>query len=446
MDTIARNDLKYLVLKGKNKDIWSVRIRVPKNIQFLIEKDFINHSTGTSDIKQAREVRDEILNRIKLWQEEAQQGKFNMLLDKYSNMPEDELEAFKDKYVENLLMEYPWAGHPQQGKLPNPSSNEMEKLDAMNVALGVIVKPSKYGMTMSQAMLGNFKYKDYMPTTISNHKRSLKKLNKFLNTKDIAVSKIKRRHALEFKKHLESLKISNGTISRYFADLSVIWNFGRNEEELSIANPFEKHGIKVKATRKSNLDWDIDDLRKVVATMEDEKDKLIVYLAWYTGSRLGECLSVRPEDIYKDAKSGIWVVSIKPDRQESERLSKIDASAKTENARRIVPIHKAILKSMQNFKIEGKGWKRKTPNAYSNFFTRKKRLVKDTINPISSQYTFHSIRHNVATNFQRAKVEESISARLVGHSTVGATMTYGYYSEGVEFEEALAAINKLPGL
>jgi hypothetical protein len=25
-------------------------------------------------------------------------------------------------------------------------------------------------------------------------------------------------------------------------------------------------------------------------------------------------------------------------------------------------------------------------------------------------------------------------------------MTYGYYSEGVEFEEALAAINKLPVL
>ena len=62
------------------------------------------------------------------------------------------------------------------------------------------------------ATFGNFKYKDYMPTTISNHKRSLKKLNKFLNTKDIAVSKIKRRHAQEFKKHLESLKMLSKVI------------------------------------------------------------------------------------------------------------------------------------------------------------------------------------------------------------------------------------------
>jgi hypothetical protein len=52
----------------------------------------------------------------------------------------------------------------------------------------------------------------------------------------------------------------------------------------------------------------------------------------------------------------------------------------------------------------------------------------------------------VATNYENANVKESISARLVGHSTVGATMTYGYYSEGVEFEEALEAVNKLPVL
>jgi hypothetical protein len=46
--------------------------------------------------------------------------------------------------------------------------------------------------------------------------------------------------------------------------------------------------------------------------------------------------------------------------------------------------------------------------------------------------------------FTRAKVDESISARLVGHSTVGATMTYGYYSEGVELATALKEVNKLP--
>jgi integrase len=76
----------------------------------------------------------------------------------------------------------------------------------------------------------------------------------------------------------------------------------------------------------------------------------------------------------------------------------------------------------------------------------KKKLVKDPVNTLTKHYCFHSIRHNVATNYENANVKESISARLVGHSTVGATMTYGYYSEGVEFEEALEAVNKLPVL
>ena len=447
MDTsFMKDNNEYLSLKGKNKDIWFVKKRVPKSIRFLVEKKFINKSTGTSDIVEARKVRDEILAQLKTWEEEAKFGKFDILLNKYSMMPSDELVHFKNNYLQRLYDKYPWAGHREQGSLPNPTEDEFEKLTAMQVALGEISRPQAYEMKFVTVMLRNFKYKNYSKSTELNHKRSVKLFCDFMNTNNIVVCKIKRVHALEFKKYLESSNVSNGTIQRYFADLSVIWNFWRYESEENKPNPFEKHGIKVKATRKSYEPWHIDDLRKVIASMKDDRDKLMVYLAWYTGSRLGECFSVRPEDIYKDKESGIWVISIKPDRAESEYISKLDSSAKTDNARRVVPIHNELLKPLQKFKIEGKGWKRKLPNSYSNYFGRQKRLIKDPVNEMSKQYSFHSIRHNVATNFQRAKVEESISARLVGHSTVGATMTYGYYSEGVEFEEALEAVNKLPTL
>ena len=441
------NDNHNLALKGSKKDIWYVVKRVPKSIDFLFDKPYINKSTKTSDIKLARKFRDEILAQIDSWVEEAKLGRFNMLLDKYSKMNEDDLFQFRDMWLEqNIYQPFPWAGYKEQGDLPNPPPDVEEELDAINVALGVIVKPSKYGLTMNQAMLSNFRYKNYNDTTIFNHKRSVKRLNDFLNTKDIAVSKIKRRHALEFKKFLEKTDISNGTIARYFQDLHVIWKFGKKEEELDRENPFAEPDIPVKAGRKSYVSWNIEDLRKVIATMKDERDKLVVYLAWYTGSRLGECISVRPEDIYKEKQSGIWVVSIKPDRMEEEYLNKIDKSFKTENARRVVPIHRELLKPLKKFKIEGKGWKRNLPNKFSKYFGRQKYKIKDSVNPITKQYSFHSIRHNVCTNFDRAKVEERIAARLVGHSTVGATMNYGYYSEGVEFEEALEAVNKLPVL
>ena len=441
------NDNHNLALKGSKKDIWYVVKRVPKSIDFLFDKPYINKSTKTSDIKLARKFRDEILAQIDSWVEEAKLGRFNMLLDKYSKMNEDDLFQFRDMWLEqNIYQPFPWAGYKDQGDLPDPPPDVEEELDAINVALGVIVKPSKYGLTMNQAMLSNFRYKKYNDTTIFNHKRSVKRLNDFLNTKDIAVSKIKRRHALEFKKFLEKTDISNGTIARYFQDLHVIWKFGKKEEELDRENPFAEPDIPVKAGRKSYVSWNIEDLRKVIATMKDERDKLVVYLAWYTGSRLGECISVRPEDIYKEKQSGIWVVSIKPDRMEEEYLNKIDKSFKTENARRVVPIHRELLKPLKKFKIEGKNWKRNLPNKFSKYFGRQKYKIKDSVNTITKQYSFHSIRHNVCTNFDRAKVEERVAARLVGHSTVGATMNYGYYSEGVEFREALEAVNKLPVL
>ena len=437
---------KYLTLKGRNKDTWYIQVRVPKHLHKIAKKSFIKQSTKTSDIKLARKQRDEVVGQLKSLEERHAQGEFKLLVDNYLGLDKEKLLEIQEQVTDKLRDEYLWVGHPEQGDLPNPTDEEMVEVDALSYAITGKM-PDKYKLTLTQAMAQNWRYSEYSDKTKSSHKKAVQRFNKFLNSKDFQVASIERYHALEFKLHLEkNSQLANGTISRHFTDLGVIWNYARGVERYAYENPFSKHGIKVKASRESYLAWDIDDLRKVVATMKDDRDKLVVYLAWYTGARLGECLSVRPEDIYKDKKSGIWVVSIKPDRAIEDYINKIDASAKTENARRIVPIHDALLKPLKNFKIEGKGWKRKLPNSYSNYFGRQKKLVKNPVNTLTKHYCFHSIRHNVATNYENANVKESISARLVGHSTVGATMTYGYYSEGVEFKEALEAVNKLPVL
>jgi integrase len=437
---------KYLTLKGRNKDTWYIQVRVPKHLHKIAKKSFIKQSTKTSDIKLARKQRDEVVGQLKSLEERHAQGEFKLLVDNYLGLDKEKLLEIQEQVTDKLRDEYPWVGHPEQGDLPNPTDEEMIEVDALSYAITGEM-PDKYKLTLTQAMAQNWRYSEYSDKTKSSHKKAVQRFNNFLNSKDFHVASIERYHALEFKLHLEkNSQLANGTISRHFTDLGVIWNYARGVERYAYENPFAKHGIKVKASRAKYLPWDIDDLRKVLATMKDDRDKLVVYLGWYTGARLGECLSVRPEDIYKDEKSGVWVVSIKPDRSMEDYLNKTDASMKTENARRIVPIHRELLKPLQQFKIEGKGWKRKLPNSYSNYFSRQKKLIKDTVNKMSKQYCFHSIRHNVATNFENANVKEAISARLVGHSIVGATMTYGYYSEGVKYEEALEAVNKLPVL
>ena len=48
-----------------------------------------------------------------------------------------------------------------------------------------------------------------------------------------------------------------------------------------------------------------------------------------------------------------------------------------------------------------------------------------------SSYSFHSFRAHVSTAYQRAGVNETTAAFIVGHKT-GNTMTYGYYARADE--------------
>ena len=61
---MSTNDNKYLVLRGKNKDIYFIQKRVSKKVSSIIGRDFIKKSLETSDINVARAKRDEILEEL----------------------------------------------------------------------------------------------------------------------------------------------------------------------------------------------------------------------------------------------------------------------------------------------------------------------------------------------------------------------------------------------
>jgi len=48
--------------------------------------------------------------------------------------------------------------------------------------------------------------------------------------------------------------------------------------------------------------------------------------------------------------------------------------------------------------------------------------------------TFHSFRVHMSTAYQRAGIDESSAAFILGHKG-GKTMTYGYYSKGEELKD-----------
>ena len=61
---MSTRDNKYLVLRGKNKDIYFIQKRVSKAVSKIIGKDFIKKSLDTTDINVAREKRDKILQEL----------------------------------------------------------------------------------------------------------------------------------------------------------------------------------------------------------------------------------------------------------------------------------------------------------------------------------------------------------------------------------------------
>ena len=63
---MSTNNNKYLVLRGKNKDIYFIQKRLSKEQASILGKDFIKKSLETTDIYIAREKRDKILKELEL--------------------------------------------------------------------------------------------------------------------------------------------------------------------------------------------------------------------------------------------------------------------------------------------------------------------------------------------------------------------------------------------
>ena len=63
---MSTNKQKYLVLRGKNKDIYFIQKRLSKEQAAIYGKEFIKKSLETTDLNEAIQKRDEILRNIEL--------------------------------------------------------------------------------------------------------------------------------------------------------------------------------------------------------------------------------------------------------------------------------------------------------------------------------------------------------------------------------------------
>ena len=87
---------KYLVLRGKNKDIYFIQKRLPKNLSNIMGKDFIKKSLETKNINIARKKRDEILADLDLLSKNAA-GEVNIINNIDKSLDFTELNTIEQK-------------------------------------------------------------------------------------------------------------------------------------------------------------------------------------------------------------------------------------------------------------------------------------------------------------------------------------------------------------
>ena len=100
--SMSTNDDKYLVLRGKNKDIYFIQKRVSRKVSKLIGKDFIKKSLETSDIFIARAKRDKILAELDSIEAMSTNNEDQINSNKGVEMSNNEIEASNNLNKDNI--------------------------------------------------------------------------------------------------------------------------------------------------------------------------------------------------------------------------------------------------------------------------------------------------------------------------------------------------------
>ena len=99
---MSTNNDKYLVLRGKNKDIYFIQKRVSRKVSKLIGKDFIKKSLETSDIFIARAKRDKILAELASIEAMSTNNEDQINSNKGVEMSNNEIEASNNLNKDNI--------------------------------------------------------------------------------------------------------------------------------------------------------------------------------------------------------------------------------------------------------------------------------------------------------------------------------------------------------
>jgi integrase len=245
--------------------------------------------------------------------------------------------------------------------------------------------------------------------------------------------------------------LSQSQINKYLICISTFFNWLK-QHEIITQNPAHHLLLSRAKGRRPDEERTAYSISEIVAILQkvnelrDSFDKnqsryWVPTIAAYSGMRLTEICQLYLNDLVQ--KNEIWCFDI--NEKEDKRL-------KTENSRRLLPIHdklieQGLLELVNELQLQGN--ERLFPelhkekyNGYgrqmSKWFTafNRKHITQDPLK------TFHSIRHAIANELKQCGVETELISELLGHQV--SSIAISRYGKPYRPDILLAVLKKLP--
>jgi integrase len=467
---MSRRAPSYLLLNGFN--IYHLRLPVPKHLQSVIKQREIKRSLRTGNRQEAiRKARilagkfQEIFDYMSKYDKEVEDLLNNPLsahiklsMDKKADgtlsinnleMDPDKIESEKklfDHVIDKLnqVKSDPIPDRPNVRDIENqPPSISLQKLtDEYFQAVSADIEDDKT-LRGYKSHLDTFLeiLGEEVPINQITRKRAreaieiLKQLppnrKKKPAYKDLSIASI-----IELK---PSNTLATTTVKLHIERARALFEFGK-KEQLCTFNPFDD--LKPKRERRPDQErkvFDDEDI-KALFVPEDKRTKdgypsrlWIPLISAYSGMRLEEIAQLDSSDIH--TVEGIPCFDINDSG--GKKLKNLSAN-------RVVPIHSKLLaKGFLNF-VASQGTGRifselrigngKYGHHFSKWFGR----YRNKVGISEKGKTFHSFRHNVATQLKHADVDVTKAASVLGHTVNG--QSYGRYGKGYTVEQLKAVI------
>ncbi|EIX9044150.1 site-specific integrase [Klebsiella oxytoca] len=381
----------YLV--RERSSCYAVKVSLPLYMRSLFgNRTAFMRSTGTTDIREARVIRDRIMYE------------FFTIRDRLKPKP--------------------------QGNNVDRVLNELRQVDqyvtqnaGVNFATARVC-PSLIQLRDEFIVQHNDRRK---LSTLSKYIKAVEVFTAHFRCKDFRLHEINRTMVTDWLDKAKQEKASQ-TLANYLGCLSQLVALAQNRyHDAPKENVFTGHKLDVRRDRESYEPFTGDELSKVLELL-DEEMKAVAMVGMHSGMRLNEICSLQISNI--KTVEGIWCFEV--------------TEGKTRNAARLVPIHsrlialvKRLIQDNHNGFLfyhasitERADGKRST--WHTQRFTRAKRKALGEQG--TERKVFHSLRGMFVSQLDRKGVPEDRIALIVGHER-GKTESFRTYSKGAGMKE-----------